>query len=367
MGRSLRGLRGPQPFPGMTLGTFVEVLARSGLRVDFPYAGRLAYLLAMGVFNSLYARCENFFNAEEIRSVRIEKPPLFVLGHWRSGTTHLHNLLACDQNLGFPNAYQASFPHHFVFTQVGGMIFDRLAPGRRPMDNVAFSSLVPHEDEFAIASYCGVSPYVRFLFPVTADNGYTELDPCELEREALERWKEAFIMFLKKLTLSEGKRMVLKSPPHMGRIRTLLELFPDAQFVHIVRNPYAVYLSTQRLWRNSLGFAHLQQPDEGLVDELILSWYSRLFSLFERDKGLIPRGALHEMKFEDLEADPLGSLKTVYGALDLEGFGQSRERFVSYLESVRNYEKNTFQLNSAVRDKVAERWRSTFERYGYPV
>jgi len=351
----------------MTLSTLAGVLVRNGLRVDFACAWRLAHLVAMGVFNSVYARCESLFDANEIEAVRIEEPPLFVLGHWRSGTTHLHNLLACDPNLGFPSAYQASFPHHFVFTQVGGVIFDRIAPGRRPMDNVAFSSLVPHEDEFAMASYCGVSPYVRLLFPVTAHNGYTEFDPRELDRDALEQWKKAFVLFLKKLTLSERKRIVLKSPPHMGRVTTLLELFPDARFVHIVRNPYAVYPSTQKLWKNSLRFAHLQEPDDELVEELILSWYTKLFSLFERDRGLIPQGALHEMKFEDLEADPLGSLERLYGALGLRGFEQCRERFEAYLGSVKNYEKNVYQLDAADRAKVADRWRTTFEKYDYPT
>jgi len=365
--RPLSTLRRPQPIPGMTLGTLLEVLVRNGFRIDFPYVGRLAYLVAMGVFNSLYARCEKFFDGEEIQSVRIEHPPLFVLGHWRSGTTHLHNLLSCDPNFGFPNAYQASFPRHFIFTQVGGMIFDTLAPVKRPMDNVAFSSLVPHEDEFAIVASCGVSPYVRCLFPVTAYNGYTDLDLRALDERALERWKEAFLLFLKKLTLSEGKRIVLKSPPHTGRIGTLLEMFPEAQFVHIVRDPYRVYLSTKKLWKNSLSLAHLQAPGEELVEELILSWYTKLFALYERDKGLIPAGALHEMKYEDLELDPLGSLERLYEGLGLEGFDQARPHFATHLESVRNYEKNVYRLDAATRETVARRWRSTFETYGYPV
>src|SRR5687768_18104609 len=44
-------------------------------------------------------------------------------------------------------------------------------------------------------------------------------------------------------------RSILKSPPHTCRVPTLLRLFPDARFVHIVRDPYAVYPSTLHLWR----------------------------------------------------------------------------------------------------------------------
>ena len=44
-------------------------------------------------------------------------------------------------------------------------------------------------------------------------------------------------------------RLVLKSPPHSARIRILKELFPDALFVHIVRDPYVVFSSTVHLWK----------------------------------------------------------------------------------------------------------------------
>ncbi|MBI4963722.1 MAG: sulfotransferase [Desulfomonile tiedjei] len=366
---AIRGAKrvGPQIIQGMTLRNVLEVLARHDFQIDASCLGRLAHLLALGIFNSVYGGCETFFNAREISKVQIEHPPLFVLGHWRSGTTHLHNLLSHDPNFAFPTAYQALFPNHFIFSQVGGPLFDRLAPRKRPMDNMAFSSLVPHEDEFALVAHSTISPYMRFIFPVTGADGYSKFDPCELPPEALERWKKSFTMFLKKVTLSEGKRIVLKSPPHMARLRTLLELFPKAQFIHIVRDPYMVYLSTRKLWADSLAFAWLQAPSPEQLDETILSSYCELFTLFHRDRSLIPDGALHEMKFEDLEADPMGTLKKLYERFDLGGFDQFEARVCPYLEKIKKYEKNHYSLDEVSRRKVALRWRSTFDRYGYPV
>lgn len=358
---------GPQVIQGMTLRNVLEVLARHDFQVDASCLGRLAHLLALGVFNSIYGGCETFFNTQDINKAQIEHPPLFVLGHWRSGTTHLHNLLSHDPNFAFPTAYQALFPNHFVFSQVGGPIFDRLAPRKRPMDNMAFSSLVPHEDEFGLAADATVSPYLRFLFPVTGENGYSTFDPCQLPPEAQERWKQSFTVFLKKVTLSEGKRIVLKSPPHMGRVRTLLELFPKAQFIHIVRDPYMVYLSTHKLWADSLTFASLQVPSPEQIDEIVLSSYTELFSLFNRDRTLIPDGALHELKFEDLEADPMGSLEKLYSVLGLGGLEAFKARVRPYLERIRKYEKNHYSLDEGSRRKVALRWRSTFDQYGYSV
>ena len=131
---------------------------------------------------------------------------------------------------------------------------------------------------------------------------------------------------MKKLTLSNPTRLVLKSPPHIGRVSTLLEMFPQAQFVHIVRDPYQVYPSTRRLWDAALAPAHLQIPKPELVDSIILSWYAELFSPFERDRKLIPSGSLYEMKFEDLEAEPIKTMRGMYEELGLPGFESFEER-----------------------------------------
>ena len=132
----------PQIIQGMTLPTLLRALARNDFQVDRECLGRLAYLMVLGVFNSIYGACETYFNSEEIEATPIQYPPIFIIGHWRSGTTHLHNLMGVDENLACPTAYQALFPHHFLFSQAGGIVFNLLAPNKRPMDNVAFPLLL---------------------------------------------------------------------------------------------------------------------------------------------------------------------------------------------------------------------------------
>ncbi len=346
----------------------LRVLARNRFRVDAPCLGRLVHLIVLGTFNSVFGWCEDTFNTEEIQSTVIEKAPLFIIGHWRSGTTHLHNLLSLDPNLAAPNAYQACFPGHFIFSQVGSAIFDLLAPKKRPMDNVAFSSFAPHEDEFAVAASCGISPYMRVLFPVTGDRSCSELDPMRLDGPALDLWKQSLVEFFKKLTFSEdGKRIVSKSPPHMARIRPLLELFPEARFVHIVRNPYDVFLSTRKLWKDSFGLSHLQVPTRELVDEMILSSYNQLFDLFERDRDIIPAGALHEVRFEELEADPVSTLEKTYQGLNMNGLEEFQPVVSSYIRSLAGFKKNVLIPDEQAFAMVRARWKHTFERYGYPM
>ncbi len=355
----------PQVIPGMTFRNVMKVLARNNFQVDTPYFGRLAHVLAMGLVNSFLSGCEEFFNMKEIDQVEPHPEPVFVLGHWRSGTTHLHNLLSLDLNLRAPTAYQACFPGHFIFSQAGGFIFNWIAPPTRPMDNVAFSAQTPHEEEFGLAADATISPYMRVWFPRTGDLKHSILDPGQLSPGDLQIWKSSFLLFLKKFQFSEGKRPVLKSPPHMGKIKLLLELFPKAKFVHIVRNPYMVYRSTQRLWNASLQHACLQYPDQQLVEEIILSWYIELFELYERDKGLIPENALYELRYEDLEMEPVEVLHRMYDVLQMPDFDKFQPRVLQYLETIKNYKKNEHSLSDSDKVKIRQNWGFNFAKYGY--
>jgi omega-hydroxy-beta-dihydromenaquinone-9 sulfotransferase len=352
---------------GMGIGAFWRVLRRNQFRVDPPYAGRLAHLLLMGLLNSVLAARERRRYGSDIARTRVEQPPLFILGHQRSGTTHLHNLLSLDDRADTIRVYQAMFPLHFCYSQkIGRPLFNWLAPKRRPMDNIAFNATAPHEDEFALACLSTVSPYMRFLFPVTGDLPYSECDPSRLPESAREEWRDAFVYCLKKLYFwKQQKRILFKSPPHMGRIPILLKLCPGARFVHIVRHPYEVYRSTRDLWRNTLVRSHLQQPEEKAIDEQVLADYTELSRLYERDKALIPAGSLHELKYEDLVTRPLASLEGLYEGLNLPCFRAFREKAGVFLDSIKDYRTNEHRMTNLERETVRARWGATFARYGY--
>jgi hypothetical protein len=357
-----------QTILGMSLRTLGLSLWRNRLRVHWRYLPRIAFLSALAAFNSYMSFFEKAMNGENIDAANLVAPPIFILGYWRSGTTHLHNLLSLDPGFTCPSAYQVMFPHHFVYSQPWGLkLFNYLSPGKRPMDNVAFYGETPHEEEMALASLTGVSPYMRILFPVTASHGYSAVDPEQLPPGALEVWQDAFRLFMKKLSFSKGKRIVLKSPPHLGRLAVLLQMFPGAKFVHITRNPYVVYQSFQKNWRRGHALSHLQKPDPRVIDAVILSWYTDLFDLFERDRGLIPPGNLHELRFEDLEKSPRDCLARLYQDLGLPSFEGFWDRASVYLESIAGYKKNAYTLTEEVRAKVNRRWGFFFERYGYPL
>ena len=96
----------------------------------------------------------------------MSRPPLFILGHYRSGTTHLHNLLALDPQFAAPTFFQVLNPHTFLTTERwAAPVADRLVVRRRYQDEMALGAGVPSEDEFALCTMTGLSPYMGWYFP----------------------------------------------------------------------------------------------------------------------------------------------------------------------------------------------------------
>ena len=199
--------------------------------------------------NSVGARIERGRFGRRIDATQVQ-PPLFILGHYRSGTTHLHNLLALDPQFAAPTFFQALNPHTFLTTERwAAPVADRLVVRRRYQDEVALGAGVPTEDEIALGTMTGLSPYLGWYFPRGRADYDRYLTFRGVPDEEVARWGHALTTFLKKLTLRYGRPLVLKSPPHTARIRLLLGLFPDARFVHIHRDPYDVFRSTRHMIR----------------------------------------------------------------------------------------------------------------------
>ena len=98
----------------------------------------------------------------------------------------------------------------------------------------------------------------------------------------------------------------MKSPPHTFRIKILLEMFPKARFIHIVRNPLVIFPSTINLWKRLYRNDGLQVPTYEGLDEHVFTTFMRMYEVFQRDRGLIPPGSCAKCAYEDLVAQPMG-------------------------------------------------------------
>ena len=276
----------------MTFSDWCETLRANRYGITPRYWHRAALITVGSALNSWYRGREDRAFGERLDRVSVP-PPLFILGHWRSGTTLLHNLLALDDRFAYPNLYEVFFPHTFLSTEDDrtGLVAP-LIPRTRVFDNVAQGLDMPNEDEFAtaVASLC--SPYMLWAFPREArrfERFLTFRDATEAE---LTRWKEAFLLFLKKLTIRYGRPLLLKSPPHTGRVRLLLEMFPDAKFIHVHREPYTVFRSTRHLndvLTRSLRF-QVHDASEPERDETVIRRYRQIHDAYFDERGLIRAG-----------------------------------------------------------------------------
>ena len=354
------------PLQGMTAGAWWSVLRRNRFAVDPRYWPRAAFQTAVSLTNEGFARWEDAAHGRTDDAGVVEAP-LFILGHFRSGTTHLHNLLALDPQFAFPTLYQTLYPRSFRTTQafiprLGGFLLLRT----RPHDNVALDFGVPNEDELAICADSGLSPYMGWVFPRHAEFYDRFWTFEEATADEIGRWKSSLVRFVAKLTADDNRPLVLKSPPHTGRIRLLLELFPDARFVHIRRDPYTVFRSTRHMYATTMRFWQLQVPASDDFDDRILRIYRAMYDAYFDQRDLIPEGRSCEIRYEDLEADPIGQVGSIYRALGLAGFASVRPRLEGYIDSIGGYRKNRHpELPEGLRRRISTEWRRCFEAWGY--
>jgi omega-hydroxy-beta-dihydromenaquinone-9 sulfotransferase len=342
---------------------------RSENQVDPGYRHRVAYLTAVSALNSFRRQQEERRYGAAIAQTRIKDPPLFVLGHWRTGTTYLHDLLACDtEQFAAPTTAQVSYPHSFLVTEKAVSRWGAMLPRSRPMDNVAIGMETPQEDEFALCVASLKSPCLgMFSFPRRADHYDRYLTFRGVPEPEVQEWKETFRWFSQKLTLRYGRALLLKSPPHTARVRLLLKLFPGARFVHIHRDPYAVFQSTQHLFQRMGPINWLQKPPADLT-EPILQRHTRMFDAFFEEKALIPEGRFHEIRFEDLERDPVAQVRTTYERLGLDGFEALQPRLQQYVHSLAGYRRNQHaELSLELRRRVASAWQRSFDAWRYQI
>jgi omega-hydroxy-beta-dihydromenaquinone-9 sulfotransferase len=358
----------PRFWNGMDFSTWMRLLVRNRFAVSpsrVPLALSITASSALNSFANVFGR---LMFAHRVRNTELKEPPLFVIGHWRSGTTLLHELLMLDPRHICPNTYQCFDPIHFLWTEWFVPTLIRWAlPKTRPMDDVKAGWDRPQEDEFALANLGMPSPYLGWAFPNHGPVADEYLDLLSLPSAEREAWKRTWREFVQRIALARNGRIVLKSPTHTARVRTILEVFPDARFVHIVRDPLVLFPSTLRLWKSLSEVQGVQVPrdNNGWLERQVLDTFVRMYQRFEQDRELVPRGHLVDVRYEDLVADPVGWMREIYGELGLGDFAAVEPALLRHAVKTRDYRTNQYSLPPEVADRVRGRWAPYFQRYGY--
>jgi hypothetical protein len=352
---------------GLSVSGLVRLLSLKP-QLSWKYADRLLTTVFMSGFNSTMNGLESLIYGRKVSQVQVEQPPIFILGHWRSGTTMLHNLITLNPQLTFLNLYQCLFPGHFLLTEkLLAPLTEPLLPKKRPMDNVEVSWTSPQEDEVALAVHSLLSPYIMPAFQGRMEVYERFLDPRDMTESERSRWKDCLTTLIRKMALIKPGSVVMKSPTHTYRVPTLLEMFPNAKFIYIYRDPRAVYQSTIHLRKmmfadNTLGPL---RPDTWSEEAITL--YEKSIRLYHESRHLIPAGNLCEVKFEDFEAAPRETLQQLHSTLGLPGWAEAEPLVTSEVSKFSGYRKNSYRMDAATREMLESRLKWVFDLYGYPI
>lgn len=354
---------------GILFGDWFSLLKKHNFRIHPKRWIKSLFITYYSIVNSRLVKKEQQQFDAAIRNTKIENDPVCIIGHWRSGTTFLHNLISRDKQFAFINAFEGRNVHTFLSRQK--LLEKRLqmyAVQKRAMDNIHVQLDDPVEEEFALAVTTMQSPLIGWMFPQSRDyyDRYITFD--DVSTEEFQNWKANYIYLTKKLTYKYNRQLLYKSPLNTARIRHLLKIFPNAKFIHIHRNPYDVFRSSLKLFNTAVRNSHLINTGDEQFDDYIISHYKTIYDSFFNDLTLIKKGNYCEIAFEDLEQDAVSVIEKIYQILGLENFEAMKPDLVKYLESQSKYKKNTYKpIDENIRQKINSNWQRNFKEWGYDL
>lgn len=350
---------------GCNFSAWSRLLIRNRFAVHWSRWHYAVLYTFVSVINSALGLLQKLVFSKRVAKAAPAEPPIFIVGHWRTGTTLLHELLVLDDRYIGPTGYQCIAPQHFLLTERLAPLTGFMVSKHRAMDNMDSSLHHPQEDEFLWIMQGQPSPYLTLAFPNRPPQNERYLDLEQLTPRELEAWKRPLRRFVQQLYFRRRKTVVLKNPNHSFRIKVLLDVFPDAKFIHIMRDPYVVYPSSIHLLKSLSRVHSLQRPTFEGLDERVLSTYVDLYRKVDEGRELVDPSRFYELRYEDLISDPEGQLRILYEHLDLGGFEQYLPRLREYLADHVDYRTNSYELTAEQRAVIDEKWGDVIDRYGY--
>jgi hypothetical protein len=349
---------------GISSGKLFRLLGRNGFSLYPKYLFRILFLLQGSLFASIFNRLEKRKMAKKLENYSMPDDPVFIVGHWRTGSTFLHQLMALDENLVAPSVLQVSAPGSFLISEkYYKPVMSKLMKPTRPMDNVKLDVAQPQEDEYALIKLTLDSPLEKLIFP--KNKKYFLLDDIDFHPKKTKRWKSSFDNFCRRVSFTTGKRLLLKNPFHSMRIPLLLEMYPRARFIHIHRHPYEVMPSTQHMW-NIVGKENIlkRKPIKAEMEDII-TVFDRILTDINKNLQLVPQNAKVEIGFSELENNPVNTLKTIYQKLDLNYSPAFEKRVQEWLADSKSYKKNKYVLSASEKETIKNRLEQYFTCYNY--
>ncbi len=355
---------------GCRFDVLVHLLWQNRTQLRIRRGFQIFWLLLCSLILFPFCLLEELFAALFIYPKPLAEPPLFVLGHWRSGTTYLHNLLCCDPALRSFDAIDAYTPNNCLLLSppIKWFLKEKLGQARY-MDNMDYGVGSPSEECFAVANRTTKGCMNMLSFPTRAKRYIDTAFVDELPLRAQRRISGVYRRLYKKVNFRRReKHLVLKSPDNTCHAGWLAREYPNSKFIHIYRNPYKSIRSTINMIDMAMTFMPLgPTPPADQIEDEIIDLYARMHRKLFQDMEEIGPERLAEVRFEDFVQDPVAHLERVYRQLDLPGFEAAKPYMEAHVKSQANYKNNTFARDPGLIRKINEKAAFVFEHYGYEM
>eukprot|EP01105_Mastigella_eilhardi_P004869 TRINITY_DN1659_c0_g1_i3.p1 TRINITY_DN1659_c0_g1~~TRINITY_DN1659_c0_g1_i3.p1 ORF type:complete len:386 (-),score=136.01 TRINITY_DN1659_c0_g1_i3:79-1236(-) len=356
----------------LALGSFsirMQLLWKYGF--DWSYTFRLAAVLLLSFLTIPLRMSERLLFFKRIKKEVLAKPPVFILGHWRSGTTFLHLMMCSDPQWSYVPSYQVIGSKFSELFEIP--FFNRLSyammPANRSFDNVSLHPNSPQEEELAVADRLKYSIFHYFCFPKAVDDLLRFTHFKDATKKQLTCFKVAYRTVLQKASIATGRRQLLvKNPANTARVPLLMEMFPGCKFIHITREPYVMFRSIYHFHDVMTKYCSLHAVSPDLLNSNVIKFFKMVEGQYLQDRDTIPKGRLTEIRFEDLMQDPLGQVKRMYEEIGLSGYEEALPHLQKFLAAQAEYKQNVFKpCEPNVTRLINEHWAFAFKEWHYPM
>ena len=297
-------------------------------------------------------------------------PPVFIIGHWGSGTTWVHQLLSSDPRFTAPDTGDCLMPHNLrESSRYWRWYLRHFLPTTRGFDAVNFSLEEPQEEEMALAALGSVSYFHTFYFPLDSERHQEEalfpeaLPPCKFSD-----FENAYTGFVRRIARRSPDRIpLIKNPASTTRIPILEKWFPGSRYIHIVRNPEEVAAAALNRIPYLRRRFSLQRDGQEDLQEQVLSTYERVMRRYLRDRVLLPEDRLVEVRYEELVSDPRLVVERIRENLSLPRDELAKASLETALARTSRITRANRSVCPEFAKEMKKRWRFAYDFWGYPL
>ncbi|MHA1185288.1 MAG: sulfotransferase family protein [Candidatus Heimdallarchaeota archaeon] len=352
---------------GASTSNIWRILIQNKFRVHPKYWPRLWYSMALSGVTAPLRMIERLRFNRKVKKHELTEDPIFIIGHWRSGTTFMHYMFAKDKNNGLVTNVETYTPHFFLaFPKFTTALIDFSLPDTRPMDEIIINAELPGEEEHSMGAF---DKYGFFHGQIFIRNAKTYTKYLTFEKakpKDLARWKKRYQFFIKKMAFkNKGKRLILKNPANTYRVKHLIEMYPNAKFIHLYRNPYEVYSSSLKFHFSSFKIFALQTWDDEEVKQNVLDIYKETYEGFEERISSVPKENWLDVCYEDFIKKPLETMELVHSKLNISGFEECKPLYQEYLDENRDYQPRVYNFSDELINRVNDSCDFILKKFNY--